>query len=352
MVTHKQAIILLVFLFILTMGMLAYFVHTDGVENQIENKPKAVEALKTAAELWVNREVDEMHIPYSSTGGKEDKKKTRRSVRTAKDTIVVTIDSLKEHMRLSLSGEMGPKVIILYLLDDFSLETCYSYWLDNMENLKGYRCALQADVNGFEHEDKPRHFIGGDSTLCVPANLLGTYYLDDLYVIEVKAYLQPPAAWKSAEWSSPEILTTLIIGVLMGIGLILYITYTYRKKPDSRPKILQEKYIYQLSGDTYRIGDIEYNDKTGLITCGDKSSFCPPQPHRLLSAFLFAPEHFLSNKEIAEICGWALDDTGIDTRRRSTIKSLRKQLFTEETGIRIDAVKGKNGYQLFVIEIE
>lgn len=348
---HRQTIILLALLGILIMGMLTYFVYANGVENQIKNKQIAKDALKKAAELWVNREFDKMHIPYSNSGGKENPKETQRSMLTAKDTIVVTVDSLKERVRLLPSRRMGVRGIGLYLLGDFSLDTYNSYWLEEIEKqLKGYRCALQAEIRGFAHESKSMHFIGGDSAVCVPAALLGTYYLDHLYVIEIKAYLQPPTPWQSANWSSPEVLVTLALGLLIGIILISYITYIYSKKPKLQTKILQKKHIYQLSTDIYHIGNIEYNERTGLITWGEKDSICTPQPHKLLSAFLFAPEHFLSNEKIAEICGWALDDIGIDGRRRSTIKALRKLLFTEETNIRIDSVKGRRGYQLFVIE--
>ncbi len=42
--------------------------------------------------------------------------------------------------------------------------------------------------------------IAGNLSLCLPENKLGDYYLDNMYFLEVKAYLSAPSVWWCADW--------------------------------------------------------------------------------------------------------------------------------------------------------
>ena len=53
----------------LVVGMLAFQVYESGMEGRRICKQKAEFSLKSATELWANREFDKLGIPYSVGGG-------------------------------------------------------------------------------------------------------------------------------------------------------------------------------------------------------------------------------------------------------------------------------------------
>ena len=57
----------------LVVGMLAFQVYESGMEERRICKQKAEVSLKSATELWANREFDKLGIPYSVEGAEKGK---------------------------------------------------------------------------------------------------------------------------------------------------------------------------------------------------------------------------------------------------------------------------------------
>ena len=103
-----------------------------------------------------------------------------------------------------------------------------------------------------------------------------------------------------------------------------------------------------ISDGKYQIDEILFDERKKTLTYQEKEKYCSKQVLKLLTAFIHADECFLSNKEIANICGWSLDDRGLDEKRRTAIKYLRKQLYVNETNIRIEFISVREGYHLYI----
>jgi len=339
---YRQTKYLLLFLFIANLGVLSYFIYQSGVNNQVENRKRAEERLKDISELWVNREFDKLNMPFSSNGDLGHRKE--RFLTMAEGTITVEVDSAKENMRL-FSFSASSKALALYLCNHLFLDSLNNCWQRSLgHGLEKYDCALTARISELLHK-KDTLFVGGNSAFCVPRNLLKTYYWDDMYLIEVKAYLKAPSFVVCVDWRRLDILNSIIIGLLLLGGLVYVLNSNKNVSYETRDS---DDLIYQISEDSYQIGEAVFEEKTGIFTCLDYSSVYSPQPHKLLIAFVQAPQHFLSNDDIAGICSWSVDDAGINERRRSAIKLLRKQLQSGESHVYVEHVKEKNGYRMFV----
>ncbi|MCI1682546.1 MAG: hypothetical protein LKI39_08335 [Bacteroides sp.] len=339
---YRQTKYLLLFLFIVNLGVLSYFIYQSGVNNQVENRKRAEQRLKDISELWVNREFDKLGMPFSSSG--RVGYRTKRSMTSADGTIEVDVDSAKERMCM-FSPELGERTLILYAFDHLFLDSLNNCWQRSLgHGLEKYHCVLTARIAKL-WDKKDTLLVGGDSTLCAPRNLLCTYYLDDLYLIEAKAYLKVPSFVVCVDWRRLDILNSIIIGLLLLGGLVYVLNSNKNGRYETRDS---DDLIYQISEDSYQIGEAVFEEKTGTFTCLDYSSVYSPQPHKLLIAFVQAPQHFLSNDDIAGICSWSVDDAGINERRRSAIKLLRKQLQSGESHVYVEHVKEKNGYRMFV----
>ena len=176
---YRQTKYLLLFLFVANLGVLSYFIYQSGVNNQVENRKRAEQRLKDVSELWVNREFDKLGMPYSSSG--RVGYRTKRSMTSADGTIEVDVDSAKERMCM-FSPELGERTLILYAFDHLFLDSLNNCWQRSLgHGLEKYHCVLTARIAKL-WDKKDTLLVGGDSTLCVPRNLLGTYYLDDLYL--------------------------------------------------------------------------------------------------------------------------------------------------------------------------
>jgi hypothetical protein len=84
-----------------------------------------------------------------------------------------------------------------------------------------------------------------------------------------------------------------------------------------------------------------------------KTDELTPQSRKLFNAFLSSKNHFLSHDTIAEICGWNVEDIGIEARRKSAISYLRQSLKAQNIPFTIDAsVDGNHthGYHLTLIK--
>lgn len=342
---YRQTKYLLLFFFIVNLVVLSYFIYQSGVNNQVENKKRAEERLKDVSELWVSHEFDKLNMPFSSNG--DLGRRSKRFLTTAEGTITVEVDSVKENMRL-FSFSASSRALALYLGNHLFLDSLNNCWQKSLgHGLEKYNCALSARISGLLHKEDTL-FVGGDAALCVPRNLLKTYYWDDMYLIEVKAYLRAPSFVACVDWRHSSILNSLIFG-LLALGGLIYMQNNYSHENHNDEVKDKDDLIYKISEDLYQIGEAVFEEKTGTFTCLKYSSIYSPQPHKLLIAFVQAPQHFLSNDEIAEICEWSVEDVGINERRRAAIKLLRKQLKSEESRICVEFVKGRNGYRMFAV---
>ena len=104
-----------------------------------------------------------------------------------------------------------------------------------------------------------------------------------------------------------------------------------------------------ISDGKYQIDEILFDQRKKTLTYREKEKYCSKQIFNLLSAFIYSDDCFLSNKEIVNICGWPLDDMGFNEKRRTVIKYLRKQLYVNETNIRIEFIPVREGYHLYIV---
>lgn len=107
--------------------------------------------------------------------------------------------------------------------------------------------------------------------------------------------------------------------------------------------------IPYLFDEKYQIGEIVFDEIKRTLIYKGQETYCSRQVYRLLFAFIHADECFLSNNEIINVCGWSLTDIGLNEKRRTAVKYLRKQLRTVETHICIEYIPVREGYRLLVV---
>lgn len=107
--------------------------------------------------------------------------------------------------------------------------------------------------------------------------------------------------------------------------------------------------IFCLSDEKFQIGEIVFDERRRSLIYQEKETYCSRQAYRLLSSFIHADEYFLSNSEIINVCGWSSTDIGLNEKRRTAVKYLRKQLRTVEIHICIEYIPVREGYQLLVV---
>lgn len=107
--------------------------------------------------------------------------------------------------------------------------------------------------------------------------------------------------------------------------------------------------ISYLFDEKFQIGEIVFDEIKRTLIYKGQETYCSRQVYKLLSAFIHADECFLTNNEIINVCGWFPTDIGLNEKRRTAVKYLRKQLRTKETHIRIEFISVREGYQLFVV---
>ena len=78
----------------LVVGMLAFQVYESGMEGRRICKQKAEFSLKSATELWANREFDKLGIPYSVGGGEPNKESKQRRIAVSYTHLTLPTNSL------------------------------------------------------------------------------------------------------------------------------------------------------------------------------------------------------------------------------------------------------------------
>jgi DNA-binding winged helix-turn-helix (wHTH) protein len=197
-------------------------------------------------------------------------------------------------------------------------------------------CALFLKVNpmgkGIVQESST-----GDETIIASQNDLGTYYLNGMYTMRLTAYMLPDF-WHCVDWADHVLQILSCILCILLLGLAIYVggqQYRKRKTADT------------LTKSTYRFGKYIFDSVNHTLTYEGEKVSCTPQAAKLLLGFAKSSELFLTNDEIAEICGWPLSDLNLGSRRRKAISLLGK-LFEADDSIQILLLPERKGYQIVI----
>lgn len=347
---YRQILYALGGILLLALGMLVSQIYESGVEGRRVCKQKAEASLKSAAELWVNREFDKLGIPYSFSGGGQEVKSKKRRMMLAGGEIVVEVDSVKEVKRLLASWALGVKAKYLLLLGTPSVNFLNELWQKNLNAIQLNCSGALILLSELPGDRKGERSIAGDPTLMVDECKLGTYYLDDMYFLGLTAYLSVPSPWVCADWRKNRVAACLVIVVLCLCVSILFFLRN-RKKSDSNETNASDDFVLCISEKKYQIDGVIFDEEACTLVLEDKVVHCPMQSYKLLSAFVHAENHFLSNDRIVEVCGWSPEDTGVNERRRMAISQLRKLLDSKKNHVKIESGKNEQkelGFYLFV----
>lgn len=338
---------------LLMVGTLAFQVHESGVEGRRMRKEKAEVALKSAAELWVNREFDKLGIPYSSKGGGSTMNSKKRRMVLAKEEIAVEVDSVKEAKRLFTSYVLGVKAGALFLLGTPAVDILNELWQKDVNSIQSDcfgALILQSYLPG---EKKGERFLVGDSTLMLEKYKLGTYYLDNMYFLELTAYLAIPSPWLCANWGENGIAVCFVMVAFILFALILFFLRN-RIKRNSNDTNSSDDIVVCISEKKYKIGGLVFDEEACTLTFEDKGRVdCPKQSYKILSAFIHAEKHFLTNDRIVEVCGWNPNERGVDVRKRMAVSQLRKLLDSEKSHVKLESgenEKKERGVSLIIEE--
>lgn len=310
--------------------------YDNARKGQIVAKEVAVQTLRKVAEQVVNREFDklgEYHVSWVNNG----KKYTKRQSISEKGEFEVTIDSLKEAQGLYLLETVGYKADILNCYGKLPLEKIRFEWQEEMDaRYSRIKCALFLKVNPMG-KDVFHETFAGDETICTSQNNLGTYYLDNMYTMRLTAYMQPLWGY-CINWTDNLLLALSCFLCILLLGLVIYVRGRWHKKKETADVLVNT---------IYRFGEYRFDFVRHTLTYKEEEIPCTPQAAKLLLGFATAPNHFLTNDEIAIACGWALNDLGLNERRRKAINLLRK-LFAVDGSIQILAMPEKQGYQIVI----
>lgn len=335
----------------LSLGTLIYRGYESGLEGRERCKQKAEASLKSAAELWVNREFDKLGIPYSSSGGEEKVKSKNRRMVLAEGEKVVEVDSVKEAKLLITSWVLSSKARILLLLNIPSVDLLNELWQKDIDGMQLYctsALVLQSELPGDRNGER---FMAGDSTLMTDKYKLETYYLDDMYFLELTAYLSVPSPWICADWGKNGIIACFATAAFCLCAFILLFLHN-RKKDDNDEANNSDDVVLHISEKKYRIGGVIFDEEACTLTFEDKVVNCTGQAYKLLYAFIHEKNHFLSNDRVVAICGWCPQHIGVDGNRRTTISYLRKLLDRKRSHVKIESGKNKQNELGFYLLVE
>lgn len=345
---NRQTLFVLTGVLLLALGMLVFFVYQSGVENREGYKEKTETLLKSTAELWVNQEFEKLGVPYSSSGGEPViKSRIRRRV-FAKDTIVVEVDSVKEAKLLFTSWALNTKLNFLLLMNDSSICALGKQWQESLHvtQLPG-DCVLEL-FNEQPGVNKQKRIVAGDSIFISEANILGEYYLDNLYFFRLVSYLSVPSIWKCADWGEPGNVLCYIVIALVFFTIVSLLLYNWKKERDSRPSVLNNIVTY-MGEDKYKIGDMVFDEKERILTFNDGTfTHLPEQGCKLFSALIHADKCYLPYKQVTKICGWNDSDEKLGDKRRMAFKNLRILLKIEKSHVSLVSEKKKGVYLVIV----
>ena len=372
---YKQTLYILCGLLLTTVGLLVYSLYLSGVENQRKDKMTAEMLLKDAATAWVSQELEQQRVPFYSAGGSSEEKISKRRIVTATGTLIVEIDSVKEIKRLLSSDFLASMARYLLMSGVSSIDGLNEQWQKKLNaSLPHYYSAFEFIPQMPNNGENLKRTLAGNPTLCLPENKLRDYYLDNMYFLEVKAYLSVPSVWWCADWRRMD-LVLYVGGLILGICILVFLLiYNRNRVPNDKVDVLSPDVLVQhdefllsdaiLSADTivsddeivcslgnakYQLREILFDEKEMAITYKGQVKQCSKQPYKLLSAFIHAKDHFLSDGRIAEICDWNLDDIGLEGKRKTAMSKLRGLLESDNSRVNIVRMRNEKDEVGFVL---
>ncbi len=307
--------------------------HDSVRQGRAEAKEVAIRTLCGVAEQVVSREFEGLGKCQIFLGDNGEKHTKRKAVSEA-GVFEIEVDSLKEAQGLYSLDFVGIKAGLLNCYGKFPLEKIYMEWKSEMDSrYSGVMCALSLTVHPLGH-DGLREFFVGDNAIVTSRYDLGTYYLDEMYTMRLTAYMMS-GFWCCVDWTNT--LWLVLSGLLLFIGLGGYLRFRKNEK-EKIPNVLAT---------TYRFGEYIFDFVNHTLTHRGKCVECKPQAAKLLLGFAKTSDLFLTNDEIAVICGWGVTDLNLDERRRKAISLLNK-LFVGDDSVQIRSVPEKKGYQMII----
>lgn len=329
MKNNKYILSILRTLVIVLTVVLVVVVYWNGRRKMAAKRSDAVEALRVSAQSVINREGKKLRFPvYTQRTDRKDY--TKRRIVIKGGTFTVTIDPLKEAQGLYPLETMGRQFRILQSHSDGFLDKLLAAWREALDDeTPEMKYALKFTVTPLGRTDYNEYCLG-DTAICQSRNMLGTYYVDDMYTTVVTAYFMSSSFIHYVDWISWDI--ALVVGVWILLCVLLVCIKDILNKPN---------FVFQ-------IGDYSFDAIRQVLAYQGREISCSPQSCKLLYAFITAPDYFLSNDDIARVCGWDPADGGVDSRRRTAIHQLNK-LFATGGTIKIVSNLKENGYRLCML---
>lgn len=155
--------------------------------------------------------------------------------------------------------------------------------------------------------------------------------------MKLTAYMQLDFR-RYVDWTDSllRLLSVFFLLVLLA-GLVFYVRLRMHKEEET-PKVPET---------VFRFGEYIFDAVCHTLIHEEGTMNCTPQAAKLLLGFAKAPDFFLTNDEIAAICGWHLEDLNLDARRRKAI-SLLKKMFKADGSVQICFVPEREGYQIVI----
>lgn len=322
------AIVVVAFVFVV-------LVFSNARQGEVMIRGMAEKTLREVAERVVNQEFRELGLPYVEWRNKL--KHIKRIVITADGRFEVVIDSLKEKQSLFSLETIGYKIGILNDFNKIPLEQILHHWqIEMKEKHNGVTCAFCLEIHTLG-SNKTQVSKLGDTTICISKNMLGTYYLDNMYTMVLTVYTLPTFV-SCIDWTDGWLLATVYLLIILFFAFPIWVGVI---------RYQERKVVEVMTGNIFQFGQYSFDAVLHSLSYKGHKTNCTPQSAKLLIAFANASNYILSNEEIADVCGWALDDNGIDQRRRKAIALLRK-LFLADDSVQIIALDNKGGYQMVI----
>ena len=300
---------------------------------------EAEEKLAFRAEMEINREFDALGIPYSmdsSSGGAPSRSK--RVLTVEEGTFEVEIDSLKESQSLYPLDMLGFKALLLEEFSPSFLDSLHAGWAETWGD--GVSSLLVLSVSQ-PWADSTRVRRAGDLSAEREDCLIGRYYLDDHYTMQLAAYVRM-GFWESISWTSPGVVLSLAGWLL---ALLAWGGWRLRSRlsgPEPEVSAADEQKL-----SVWELGRLVYHKDSMLLTCNGQRVDITPQSLKLLCAFLSHGGR-LSDEEIYRALGWPLSDSNLTVKKRQAISKLRSCLTKCDGRIQIKSME--KGYKMFLEE--
>lgn len=128
------------------------------------------------------------------------------------------------------------------MIGEPSVEKLNKLWQECLDNrLSGYNCGLKLVYKLPNGREECSRAFTGNLTFDSPIHKLGNYYLDDMYYIEVFAYLSAPSVWRCLGWGDMKVVLFMVVVVACIISIILIWMKNGKKLNDNEYLLLGDE---------------------------------------------------------------------------------------------------------------